>query len=233
VAAEPTPYDVVVIVRDPLAGMGVRFLLSGARRIRHLSMRCQLRDLPGGVAPGDAVAGGGGRPPVIVVLGEEVLPNELRQVCARWPTLVLTPVTVMASALATVHCGARSVVVTTCTDPAEMRVALDNVAAGGIYLGRGLRWVPAELARPTVLTTGTTPQSCRQPTLAPREVQTLRLIARGLTHSQAAQELGLTAATVDTYIKRIRTKLAAGNKAELTRRAIEFGYLSTRVAAEP
>jgi DNA-binding NarL/FixJ family response regulator len=62
--------------------------------------------------------------------------------------------------------------------------------------------------------------------LAPREVETLRWIARGLTHAQVATRMGLTEATVNTYAKRIRAKLNVGNKAELTRMAIELGHMS-------
>ncbi len=64
--------------------------------------------------------------------------------------------------------------------------------------------------------------------LSPREVQTLRGIADGLTHAQIARRLGLTEATVNTYTKRIRAKLNAGNKAELTRIAIELGHVGSR-----
>ena len=63
-------------------------------------------------------------------------------------------------------------------------------------------------------------------TLAPREIETLCWIARGLTQTQIAKRMGLTPATVNTYAKRVRSKLNAGNKAELTRLAIELGYLS-------
>ncbi|GAA2682469.1 MULTISPECIES: response regulator transcription factor [Actinosynnema] len=57
-------------------------------------------------------------------------------------------------------------------------------------------------------------------TLSPRERQVLRQIARGLTHSQVANRLGISRHTVDTYVKRIRVKLRLGNKAELTRAAL-------------
>ena len=46
------------------------------------------------------------------------------------------------------------------------------------------------------------------------------LIARGYTHAQAATRMGVTKATVDTYVERIRAKLQVGNKAELTRAAL-------------
>lgn len=63
--------------------------------------------------------------------------------------------------------------------------------------------------------------------LSEREEQVLRLIAHGLTHQQIATRLGISPHTVDTYVKRIRSKLGAGNKAELTRAAL-IGQLTSR-----
>lgn len=56
--------------------------------------------------------------------------------------------------------------------------------------------------------------------LSPREHQVLELIARGFTHRQIATRLDISQHTVDTYVKRIRSKWALGNKAELTRAAV-------------
>jgi DNA-binding NarL/FixJ family response regulator len=60
--------------------------------------------------------------------------------------------------------------------------------------------------------------------LSQREAQVLRQISWGLTHDQVARRLGISRHTVDTYVKRIRSKLGIGNKAELTRAAM-LGYL--------
>ncbi len=59
------------------------------------------------------------------------------------------------------------------------------------------------------------------PALSLREEETLNLIAQGLTHAQAALRMGVSRATVDTYVERIRAKLHVGNKAELARAAME------------
>jgi DNA-binding NarL/FixJ family response regulator len=69
--------------------------------------------------------------------------------------------------------------------------------------------------------------------LAPREVETLRWIARGLTQSQIATRMGLSQATINTYAKRIRAKLNATNKAELTRLAIQLGHLGDDGTVNP
>jgi DNA-binding NarL/FixJ family response regulator len=60
--------------------------------------------------------------------------------------------------------------------------------------------------------------------LTSREVEALGLLAYGYTHGQIARRMGVAEATVNTYVKRIRGKLNAGNKAELTRIAIDRGY---------
>jgi len=57
--------------------------------------------------------------------------------------------------------------------------------------------------------------------LSPREQQVLRFIASGMTHGQVARRIGISQHTVDTYVKRVRSKFGIGNKAELTR--IAFG----------
>jgi len=53
--------------------------------------------------------------------------------------------------------------------------------------------------------------------LSPRERQVLTWIAQGRTHYQVARILGISAHTVDTYVKRAKSKLRLGNKADLTR----------------
>ncbi|MER0481679.1 LuxR C-terminal-related transcriptional regulator [Streptomyces sp. Edi2] len=58
------------------------------------------------------------------------------------------------------------------------------------------------------------------PGLSPREQQVLRFIASGMTHGQVARRIGISPHTVDTYVKRVRSKFGIGNKAELTRVAL-------------
>jgi DNA-binding NarL/FixJ family response regulator len=67
--------------------------------------------------------------------------------------------------------------------------------------------------------------------LSEREKQVLHYIASGYTHGQAARRLGISPHTVDTYVKRIRAKLAVGNKAELTRAAVLGRYLQWPVSS--
>ena len=61
--------------------------------------------------------------------------------------------------------------------------------------------------------------------LTGRERQTLTWLAQGFTHAQIARRMSISVATVDTHVKRLRRKLRAGNKAQLTIRAIEMGLV--------
>jgi DNA-binding CsgD family transcriptional regulator len=60
--------------------------------------------------------------------------------------------------------------------------------------------------------------------LSPRELQTLNLLSHGCTYVQAANRMGISAYTVDTYVRRIRAKSGAESTADLVRIAIELGF---------
>ncbi|HWS34192.1 MAG TPA: LuxR C-terminal-related transcriptional regulator [Actinoplanes sp.] len=124
--------------------------------------------------------------------------------------LVVLPADSVVDPLELIAAGARAVV----ADQDEIGAAQEAVRAGGAYLS------PAVTARHRAAA-GPVPR------LGPREVETLRLLVAGLTHRQAARQLGLTEETVSTYAKRLRRKLGAANKAELARKATELGYIPT------
>ncbi|MFI7436118.1 LuxR C-terminal-related transcriptional regulator [Micromonospora haikouensis] len=226
-------FDVCVVVAEPLARRGVRQLIDGNDRVRSL----RTVDAVGEVAAGT----------VAVVVLVDPPPQVVRWSCARHPTLVMVPESAKGATLDAIRAGARSVV-TTATERVQLWTALDVVAAGGFYL------CPTLSARLRACATGPDPgrpvagggraPACApgpgpgrdrarfrppgRPALAPREAATLTLIAQGLTHAQAARRLGISEATVNTYLTRIRSKLDVGNKAELTREAITLGLVRRR-----
>jgi DNA-binding NarL/FixJ family response regulator len=148
--------------------------------------------------------------------GDQYPVDVIRRISALGAPLVYGSWDRPAHLLAAVRAGARGCV-TRQTERSSIHAALRVVAAGGLYLCRRLVGpFQAELARPGEENTNA---------LAPREVETLRWIAMGFTHAQIATRMGLSHATVNTYVKRIRTKLNVTNKADLTRMAIELGHL--------
>jgi DNA-binding NarL/FixJ family response regulator len=119
--------------------------------------------------------------------------------------------------LAAIRAGARGLITRHCDERSISRT-LQAVAEGGIGISPDLadRFL-AEVSGAAEGDDGA---------LAPREVETLRWIALGFTHTQIATRMGLSPATVNTYAKRLRAKLNVSNKAELTRVAIELGHLT-------
>lgn len=125
-----------------------------------------------------------------------------------------------ADVLGAVRAGA-SGYVTKHLSPNLFVSAVETVATGGFYLSSQLADIlHAELTRSPNSTEGAEDTTVAYSTLSRREEQTLDLIARGFTHAQIATRMGVSKATVDTYVERVRAKLHVGNKAELTRAAL-------------
>jgi two-component system response regulator NreC len=68
--------------------------------------------------------------------------------------------------------------------------------------------------------------------LSQREQQVLVHLARGFTHQEIADRLGLSIKTVETYLARLTTKLGLHRRAELVRYALETGILDREVTAQ-
>jgi DNA-binding NarL/FixJ family response regulator len=122
-------------------------------------------------------------------------------------------------------------VVVLVSKPSEDVASFLRVGAVGVISKREPREALVNAVRAATAGVVVTPEHQKTPidltkTAAPgnplsdREEQVLRQISQGLTHGQIATRLGISRHTVDTYVKRIRAKLGAGNKAELTRAAL-------------
>jgi DNA-binding NarL/FixJ family response regulator len=97
--------------------------------------------------------------------------------------------------------------------------AIHAVGVGGIYLGPLLN---AVLDEPNGQVGTPATAAALAEGLTPRERDVLVMVAQGLTHKQIGTRLNLSKATVDTYIHRVRQKVGSGNKADLTRLAIDL-----------
>jgi DNA-binding NarL/FixJ family response regulator len=61
--------------------------------------------------------------------------------------------------------------------------------------------------------------------LTPRELEVLRLVARGRSNSQIAEELFVTVGTVKSHVHAISGKLGAANRVEAVVRGRELGFV--------
>ncbi|MDO8187441.1 response regulator transcription factor [Conexibacter sp. JD483] len=94
--------------------------------------------------------------------------------------------------------------------------AIRTVAGGGTYLEPELG---ARLAATTAAAAGAAPE------LTARELEVLRLIARGLTNREIAERLFLSVRTIESHRARIQRKLGRSRRSDLVDYAIERGLV--------
>jgi DNA-binding NarL/FixJ family response regulator len=136
----------------------------------------------------------------------------IARVAQRTHVLVISATGTGADVFSAICAGACGYVTMQATDEEFVEATL-AVATGELHLSPQLADVLQTEANRRA---GTSVEQC----LSRREEEALQLIAQGFTHSQAASRMGVGISTLDTYIKRVRGKLGAGNKAELTRLAL-------------
>lgn len=66
------------------------------------------------------------------------------------------------------------------------------------------------------------------PTLAPREIDVLRIVAKGYTLAEVAESLGITRHTASGYLKDVYRKLGVSSRAEATLAATRMGLVTPR-----
>lgn len=98
----------------------------------------------------------------------------------------------------------------------ELVRALEAVVAGSAY-------VHSEVAGPLLAQIAGTEESAE---LSPRENEVLKLVADGLENKQIARELGISEATVKTYLKNVFGKLGARGRAEAVAIGLRRGLIT-------
>jgi DNA-binding NarL/FixJ family response regulator len=159
--------------------------------------------------------------------GQGIDADTLERAGKRAAVLVMSASTNRGDVQAVLRAGARAFIGKDAA-AAMLAAAIRGVQAGGFFLSAEFGYA---LVQETVSGNGDVSPLSRA--LSTREHDVLTLIAIGLTHKQIGSRLELSKATVDTYVARIRQKLGVGNKAGLTRRAIDLGLLEDVVALHP
>lgn len=67
----------------------------------------------------------------------------------------------------------------------------------------------------------------------PRERQVLCQLPGGATYQVIAHRLGISTHTVDTYMRRLRTKTGATNRTQLAVLAVQLGYYPATSSGPP
>jgi two-component system nitrate/nitrite response regulator NarL len=215
-AQESDMIQVAIVDDHPIARRGVEQVLTEGGGMRVLASVATAAELATHLKDGD------GSPDLVVLdlyhAGEEPCLAAVAELRTSVRVLVMSVSGRAEDVLGAIRAGA-SGYITKQASPAMFVAAVETVAAGGFWLSSQLAdIVQSELVRPA----GRASRSAGAAggALSAREAETLDWIARGFTHAQVATRMGVSKATVDTYVERIRIKLQVGNKAELTRAAL-------------
>ena len=104
---------------------------------------------------------------------------------------------------------------------AELETALTAVAAGEVYLSPAVaKFVAADYARRGA---GDRPPGVQ---LTPRQLEVLKLIAKGYTRKQIAEKLDISVKTYDTYRSQLMRHLGIQDAAGLVRFAMQMGLVT-------
>lgn len=100
-----------------------------------------------------------------------------------------------------------------------LSVARGEACFSGIIAAKILR----ELQQPARLLTGSPSESPTAETLSPREIEVLRLVAKGLSNAEIASALYITESTVKLHLRNILEKLHLRNRVQAALYAVRRG----------
>lgn len=208
-----TPVSVVLADDHAVVRSGLRLLLESEPAIEVVG---EVGDVTATIEAVERL-----RPDVVVLdlhmPGEPSLPAipELRQRSPRTRVVVLTAQRDPSYAGEALRLGATGYVPKEAAG-GHLLEAIAAVMAGGTYLEPQLG---ARLAATAAAAAGAAPE------LTARELDVLRLIARGLTNREIAERLFLSVRTVESHRARIQRKLGRSRRSDLVDYALERGLV--------
>jgi two-component system response regulator NreC len=149
--------------------------------------------------------------------------QELARNCRDTRVLVLTMHDDPAYLRSALAAGASGYLLKRAVD-AELLAAIRAVHRGGIFVDPRL----ADVLVQDVLAKRGTRAGSKRPVsiLSERELQVLRLVARGYTSTQIAKQIFVSVKTVETYRSRFAEKLGLRTRSDVIRFAVQMGLLT-------
>jgi two-component system invasion response regulator UvrY len=144
--------------------------------------------------------------------GLEVL-EESKRLRPRTPVLVLSAYPEEEFAIRSFKQGASGYL--------NKSLGADEILAAAKKVLGGGKYVTASLAEKLAAALGSDVQQTPHESLSSRELQVLRLVAKGRTIKEIAAEIALSEKTVGTYRARIAKKMGLSSNVELTRYALQ------------
>jgi len=158
---------------------------------------------------------------LIVTNAESPAVMELAQAATGTKTLVLLDETEAAGAASVAGLAADGFLIQQELTATELGVALDRVVAGQMPM-------PTSLGRELIARVHSPirSESARPINLTPRENETLRLLAEGLSNKQIARRLSISAHGAKRLVTSVMLKLGAPNRTAAVVTAIRMGIIS-------
>ena len=149
--------------------------------------------------------------------------QEIARDCAETRVLVLTMHDDPAYLRAVLAAGASGYVLKRSVD-AELLTAIRAVHRGGTFVDPSL----ANVLVQDVIAKKSAKARAKRPVkiLSDRELQVLRLVARGYTSQQIGKQIRVGVKTVETYRSRLAQKLGLRTRSDVVRFAVQMGLLT-------
>ena len=111
--------------------------------------------------------------------------------------------------------------------PAQLAIAIRTVGHGDALLAPS---ITRRLITQFAATPPTSPPSLDQ--LTPREIEVFRLLAKGMSNAEIAEELVVSETTIKTHVTRILLKLGVRDRVQAVIAAYETGLVNPRSQAQ-
>ena len=149
--------------------------------------------------------------------------QEMTRDCRETRVLVLTMHDDPAYLRSALAAGASGYLLKRAVD-AELIAAIRAVHRGGIFVDPRLANVLVQdvIAKRSTKAGSTPPAKI----LSPRELQVLRLVARGYTSAEIAKQIFVGVKTIETYRSRLAEKLGLRTRSDVIRFAVQMGLLT-------
>jgi two-component system NarL family response regulator len=209
---EPAKIRILIVDDHRVVRVGLRTLISAEA---DMEVVAEASDGPGALAAYET------HHPDVTLLdlrlpdmgGPEVI-TELRKRDPKAKVIVLTSFDADEDIFRAVHAGARGYLLKGTFPDGILEEAIRSVHAGN-------RIIPNEVADRLV-------DRMTNPSLTPREIAVLELVAKGLSNREIGTALSTSAGTVKTHLKRIYAKLGVGDRTAAALTAVQRGLVSLR-----
>jgi two-component system, NarL family, response regulator len=208
----PDKIKILIVDDHRVVRVGLRTMISAEP---DMEVVAEAADGPGALSAFDAH-----RPDVTLLdlrlpdMGGPAVITEMRKRDPQAKVIVLTSYDADEDIFLAVRAGARGYLLKGTFPDGILEQAIRSVHAGN-------RIIPSEVANRLV-------DRLTNPSLTPREIAVLELVAKGLSNREIGTALSTSAGTVKTHLKRIYAKLGVGDRTAAALTAVQRGLVSLR-----